>query len=61
MDQSYGGPRQENQEFRIYFNLIKLNDACMHDPFLTPFTDKVLEEVGDQEMYSFTNGFSGYH
>ena len=33
----------------------------MHDLFLTPFTDEVLEEVGSQEMYSFTNGFSGYH
>ena len=29
--------------------------------FLTPFTDEVLEGVGDQEMYSFTNEFSGYH
>ena len=33
----------------------------MHDPFSTPFTDEVLEGVGGQEMYSFTNGFSGYH
>ena len=33
----------------------------MHDPFLTPFTDEVLEGVGGQEMYSFTDGFSGYH
>ena len=33
----------------------------MHDPFLTPFTDEVLEGVGGQEMYSFMDGFSGYH
>ena len=32
----------------------------MHDPFLTPFTDEVLEGVGGQEMYSFTEGFSSY-
>ena len=32
-----------------------------HDPFLTPFTDEVLEGVGGQEVYSFTYGFSGYH
>jgi hypothetical protein len=38
-----------------------LNDACLHDPFLTPFTDEVLENVGGQEAYSFTDGFSGYH
>ena len=32
----------------------------MHDPFPTPFTDQVLEGVGGQEMYSFTDGFYGY-
>ena len=33
-------------EVQICINLKKLNDACMHDPFLTPFTDEVLEGVG---------------
>jgi len=42
-------------------DLRKLNDACVHDPFPTPFTDEVLENVGGQEVYSFTDGFSGYH
>ena len=46
---------------RICVDLRKLNDSCLHDPFPTPFTDEVLESVGGQEMYSFTNGFSGYH
>jgi hypothetical protein len=41
--------------------LRKLNDAFLHDPFPTPFTDEELENVGDQEAYSFTDGFSGYH
>ena len=44
-----------------YVDLRKLNDACVHDPFLTPFTDEVLEGVGGQEMYCFTDVFSGYH
>lgn len=44
-----------------YVDLRKLNDTCVHDPFPTPFTDKVLENVGGQEAYSFTDGFSGYH
>ena len=44
-------------EVRICVDLRKLIDACMHDLFLTPFTDEVLEGVGGQEMYSFTNGF----
>jgi hypothetical protein len=42
-------------------DLRKLNDACLHDPFPTPFTDEVLENVEGQEMYSFTDGFSRYH
>jgi hypothetical protein len=42
-------------------DLRKLNDACLHDPFPTPFTYEVLENVGGQEVYSFTDGFPGYH
>lgn len=61
MDQSYGGSRQEDGEIRICVNLRKLNDACLIDPFPTPFTDEVLDSVGGHEVYSFTNGFSGYH
>ena len=38
-----------------------MNDAYLHDPFPTPFTDEVLDNVGGQEVYSFTNGFSVYH
>jgi hypothetical protein len=41
--------------------LRKLNDAFLHDPFPTPFTDEVLENVGGQEAYSFTYGFIIYH
>jgi hypothetical protein len=48
-------------EIKIYVDLRKLNDVCLHDPFPTPFTDEVLDNVGGQEVYSFTNGFSGYH
>jgi hypothetical protein len=48
-------------EIRIYVDLKKLNDSCLHDPFPTPFTDEVLDNVGGQEVYSFTDGFSRYH
>ena len=47
-------------EIRICVDLRKLNDACVHNPFPTPFIDEVLEGVGRQEVYSFTDGFSGY-
>jgi hypothetical protein len=33
----------------------------VHDPFPTPFTDEVLEQVVGKEAYSFKNGFLGYH
>jgi len=42
-------------------DLRKLNDAYVHDPFPTQFTYQVLDNVGGEEAYSFTDGFSGYH
>jgi hypothetical protein len=42
-------------------DLRKLNDAYLHDPFPTPFTDEVLDNVGGQEVYYFTDDFSRYH
>ena len=53
--------KKTSREVRICVDLRKLNDAFLHDPFLTPFTDEVLENVGGQEMYRFTDGFSGYY
>ena len=52
---------KKTDEVRICVNLRKLNDACLHVPFPTPFTDELLESVKGQEMYSFTDGFSSYH
>jgi hypothetical protein len=43
---------------RIYVDLRKMNDSFLHDYFPTPFTYEVLENVGVQEAYSFTDGFS---
>jgi hypothetical protein len=37
---------KNTEEIRIYVDLRKLNDACLHDPFPTPFTDEVLDNVG---------------
>jgi len=31
-------------------DLKKLNDACIHDPFLTPFIDEVLDNVGGNKL-----------
>ena len=48
-------------EIRICVDLRKLNDACLHDPFPTSFADEVLDNMGGQEVYSFKDGFLGYH
>jgi hypothetical protein len=50
---------QENKQgrIRIFVDLRKSNDACLHDPF----TDEVLENIGGQEAYLFIDGFPGYH
>jgi hypothetical protein len=37
---------KKQRGIRICVDLRKLNDACLHDPFPTPFTDEVLENVG---------------
>jgi len=52
---------KEHGGISIFVDLRKLNDAFLHDPFSTPFTDEVLENVGGQEAHSFTDGFSSYH
>jgi hypothetical protein len=46
---------------RICVYLRKLDDAFLHDPFPTHFTNEFVENVGGKEAYSFTDGFSSYH
>jgi hypothetical protein len=41
---------KKSEEIKICVDLRKLNDACLHDPFPTPFTDEVLDNVGGQEV-----------
>lgn len=48
-------------EVCICVDLWKLNDACVNNLFPTSFKDEVIENVHEQEAYSFIDGFSGYH
>jgi hypothetical protein len=52
---------KKSREISISVDLRKLNDACLHDTFPTPFTGEVLDNVGGWEVYSFIDGFLGYH
>ena len=38
--------KKQKDEIRICTDLQKLNDTCVHDPFLSLFTDEVLDNVG---------------
>jgi hypothetical protein len=38
-----------------------LNKSTVTDPFSTPFTNEIINEVIGHECYSFTDGFSGYN
>ena len=53
--------KKVTQHIRVYVDYKILKSAYVHDPFPTPFTDEVLEQVAGKEYYSFTDGFSGYH
>ncbi|KAH9298190.1 hypothetical protein KI387_029872 [Taxus chinensis] len=48
-------------QIRIYVDYRELNTICVIDPFLTPFTEEILEGFIGHKIYSFTDGFSGYH
>jgi hypothetical protein len=49
------------EDIRVCVDYQSLNFACVHDPFSTPFSDEVLDEIPGREAYSFTDGFSEYH
>jgi hypothetical protein len=49
------------EDIRVCVDYRSLNFSYVHDPFPTPLTDKVLEQVAGNEAYSFTYGFLGYH
>ena len=51
--------KKQKGEIRICVDLRKLNDACVHDPFPTPFTDEVLENVGGKKHTHSRMGSQG--
>ncbi|KAH9315733.1 hypothetical protein KI387_024360, partial [Taxus chinensis] len=51
---------KKDGRIRICVDYRDLNEVCIIDPFLTPFTKEILEGVVGRGVYSFTDGFSGY-
>ncbi len=46
---------------KIWVNLNKLNVATKKGPYPLPFMDEVINIVVKHEVYTFFDGFSGYH
>lgn len=53
--------KKDYQEIWVCVDYMSLNNAYIHDCFLTPFNDEVLNNVVGNEAYSFTYWFFGYH
>jgi hypothetical protein len=53
--------KKGTDDIRVCVDYKSLNASCVHDPFPTPFSNEVLDQVAINEAYSFTDGFSGYH
>lgn len=53
--------KKEKSEIGVCVDYISLNNACIHDPFPTPFSVEVLDNFARNEAYPFTDGFLGYH
>ncbi|KAH9319496.1 hypothetical protein KI387_021265, partial [Taxus chinensis] len=52
---------KKDGRIRICVDYRDLNAVCIIDPFPTPFTEEILKGVTVCEVYSFKNGFLGYH
>ncbi len=52
---------KKNKKLKICVDFRKLNVATKKDPYSLPFTDEVIKIVAGHEVYTFLNGFFGYH
>ncbi len=52
---------KKNGKLRVCVNYKVLNKVTKKDRYPLPFCEKNLEEVAGHEMYTFGNGYRGYH
>jgi len=50
--------KKDTKYIQVSLDYQILNFSCVHDPFSTPFSDKVLDQVAGKESYLFTDRFS---
>jgi hypothetical protein len=58
---SYGIGIKKNGKFRVCVNSKVLNKVIKNDQYPLPFCEKFSEKVTSHEMYTFGNGYRGYH
>jgi hypothetical protein len=51
----------KNGKLKICVDFRKLNVVIKKDPYPLPFTDEVINVVVKHEVYTFLDGFFGYH
>ena len=52
---------KNNNKTKTCIDYKKLNATIISNPFSLPFTDSLLDELVEKEMYTFLDGFSGYN
>jgi hypothetical protein len=52
---------KKNGKLKICVDFKKLNATIKKDLYPLPFTDEVINIVVEHEVYTFLDGFSGYH
>jgi hypothetical protein len=52
---------KKNGKLKICVDFKKLNATTKKDFYPLPFTNEVLNIVARHDVYSFLNGYSGYH
>ncbi len=52
---------KKNRKLRICVDFKKFNVVAMKDPYPLPFTNEVVNTIIRHEVYTFLDGFSGYH
>jgi hypothetical protein len=52
---------KKNGKLRVCVNYKALNKVTKKDRYPLPFCEEILEEVAGHKMYTFGDGYKGYH